>query len=216
MSLAIDVVPGQPEWRRPEHAHRHIHIHSSPSKHLFLMFLGLPAVTVKFLLTCKILTWAFLWHYAKPLQYWQVENIAHIFPSMWLQYSSIKKILKQVNHTDFRVTLHTSMFPWYLLYQITIIVSLSYWNTKGWCYKQELLSLQEPTWFYKTIFQINVWLHGSFLPLTLFGTRVATSTDTPVPSPKSLFLIEHPWVLWGGLPYQPVLGFLQAKGAQLT
>lgn len=38
----------------------------------------------------------------------------------------------------------------------------------------------------------------------------------PVPSPKSLFLLKDPWVLRGGLPYQPALGFLQAKRAQLT
>lgn len=142
---------------------KHTHIHSSPPKHL-LLFLGLPAVTVKVHLTYKILAQAFLWHYAKPLQYWQVENIAHIFPSMWLQYSSIKKMLKQLNHTVFSATLHTSTLSWYLLYKMIIHVFLFYWNSKGWSYKQELFSLQELTSFYKTIFQTNVWLHGSFRP----------------------------------------------------
>lgn len=147
----------------------HTLIHSSPPKLLLLMFLGLPAVTLKVHLTYKVLIRAFLWHYAKHLQYWQVENIAHIVSSMWLQHSSIKQMLKQLNHADFSVTIHTSILSWYLLYKITITVFLFYWNIKGWCYKQELFRLQEPTWFYKTLFQINVWLHGSFLPLIPFG-----------------------------------------------
>lgn len=101
-------VSGQPEQRRPEHAQTHTHP-LCPPKHLLLAFLGLPAVTVKVHLTYKILAQAFLRHYAKPLQYWQVENIAHIFPSMWLQYSSFKKMLKHLSHTDFSVSLHPSI-----------------------------------------------------------------------------------------------------------
>lgn len=112
VSLAIDVVPGQPEWRRPEPAHRHSHNHSSPPKHILLMLLGLSAVTVKVHLTYKILSQAFLGHYAKPLQYWHVENIAHVFPSMWLWCPSIKKMLKQLNPTDVSGTLHTSSLSW--------------------------------------------------------------------------------------------------------